>query len=131
MQHGVDLNAIIDEFVRGKPREGFIKKMFRGEEGQRIDLLQRQAKGITVRDGVKSLFWVEVLRPHIERSIREGVGKLLRPTSLTLTESEIKSTMAEIQSKLALIGELRYAVDDGDSASEKLSRMRPNETKDK
>ena len=131
MLHGVDLNAIIDEFVKGKPQDGFIKKMFRGEEGQRIDLLQRQSKGITVRDGVKSAFWMEVLRPHIERSIREGVGKLLRPTSLALSESEIKSTMAEIQSKLAIIGELRYAVDDGDNASVKLSRMRPNETKDK
>ena len=125
--HGVDLNKICDEFVQGRPKETFVRKIFnKYSDAARVDLMERQSKGLKVKDGIKSEFWVDVLKPHIEKSIREGIGKLLRPTSLALSESEIKIVMADVQSKLAIIGELRYSIDDGDSASERLTNLEKN-----
>ena len=119
----IDLNAILDDFISGRSNEGLFSKFFKTKEAVKHDLLERQDKGQKIKDGIRSQFWTEIQRPRIERNLRDGFAKLLRPGSLELTEVQIKTILAKMQADMGIIAEMRYAVDDGEASSIKLSAM--------
>ena len=119
----ISIDAILDDFISGRENEPFFKKLLKGKLDRRNDYLEKQSRGFKVRDGIKTSFWTEIIRPSIEEKLREGIAFFLRPDSLTKSESELKAVMSRMQSLIGMVGELKYYVEDGNDASRKLSEM--------
>lgn len=118
----IDLNAIIEEFINPPEPEPFIKK-FRSKEVRKKELTDKMDRGHWIKDGLKTKFWQEILRPQIITSLKRGMGTLLRPFSLQMSETEIKQILADMQANIGYIADMKYVVSEGDTASETLARM--------
>jgi len=114
----IDLNSILQDFLYERKPTIIERIRNRGElEAQE----RREASDARkLKDMAKTEGWAEIVVPQIEESIREGFGKLLRPEALTMSEAELKSVIATMQSKLAFIATLKYKVEKGESALKKL-----------
>src|SRR3990167_11084753 len=88
----------------------------------RHELQVKFNKSLYLKDYLKSKTWLEFHRPIIYNSIESGIGRLVRD-GLTMTESDIKSVIAEMRANLSIIVEMRYAVETGEESGMKLEKM--------
>lgn len=121
----ISIDNILLDFVN-PPQEGLIQRVknkFKSVEERKSDLQVRMQTGQAIKDGLKTHFWREVQRPYIINELYSGMGKLLRPSSLTMSEVEIKSILSNLHSVLGIISHMRYIVDDGERAGKELSTL--------
>ena len=111
----IDLNSILTDFLEPKP---IIKKVFT----PRQDLEKRAEKSRIIRGFLNSPGWKELIREKILKSLKEGMGKLLRPSSLSMTETEIKTILSDIHANLSYVADLKYWLEEGERAEEKLNK---------
>ena len=114
----IDLNSILDEFI--KPEKKSLKDRFLPNEER---LKQKFDKYLRLKDMIKLEGWQVDMREKIQDALRNGFGKLLRPTSLHMTEAEIKSVMAEMQAYLSIIQFIVYNLEEGEDAARKLGEI--------
>ena len=118
----INLNDLLDEFIKPdvKPR----KKLWTKKAERINDLEERAAKCRRIQDMMKMQGWQKDVREAITKSLRTGFGALLRPSSLQLSESEIKTILSGMHSHLAYVSELLYFIEDGKKAGIELERLR-------
>ena len=120
MKEIIDLNNILDDFIKPQSVIDKVKKQF-----TRTEVLQQKvAKGMRLRDMINFTGWQRDMKEIVVKSLKQGIGTLLRPSSLEMSESEIKSIMAGMQSKLGDIAEIMYHLEEGREAQAKLGKMK-------
>lgn len=88
----------------------------------RYELQVKFNKSLYLKDYLKSKTWLEFQRPIIYNSLESGIGRLVRD-GLTMSETDIKSLIAEMRANLNTIIEMRFAVESGEEAGMKLEVM--------
>lgn len=122
MNEIIDLNSILEEFINPPEPKSFIQK-FKSKEVKKQELTDKIDRGHWIKEGLRTRFWQEILRPNIIKSLKRGMGTLLRPSSLSLSETEIKQILTDMQVNISVINEMRYALNESDTASETLAKM--------
>ena len=116
---GIDLNSIIESFL--KPEKKSLKqRVFSNRE----ELEEKRGKGQRLKDLVKTNAWQVDIKEIIEKSFRQSIGTLLRPSSQAMSETELKAVLAGMQAHLGLISSIIYHMEEGNRAAAKLERMR-------
>ncbi len=111
----IDLNEVLQSFLEPTP---ILKKILT----PRKELEKRAEKALLIREFLNSQGWKELIREKILKALKEGIGKLLRPSSLTMTEVEIKTVLSEIHANLSYVADLKYWLEEGERAEEKLNK---------
>ena len=113
------VEPLINPSVEAKP---LLKKIFKDKASVSGKLREESDVGIAIQELTKTYAWREVIRPKIVKSLREGLGYLLRD-GLKMSEVEIKNIISNMRANLELVSELRYLVEKGESAGIKLSEL--------
>lgn len=115
----IDIKAIIEEFLNPASRD-----TKRASKNDRVhDLREKARKGQIIKDALKSAFWQDIERDRIVNTLQEGIGTLLRPSALSMSEVEIKVILAKVQANLSAVADMRWMVDEGDKAAIELERI--------
>jgi len=121
----IDINNLLADFIN-PPQKGLLQKVrnkFKNIDERKAELRRRADKSIYIKDALKTNFWQEVLRPMFVDEIYNGIGKLLRPSALELSEREIKVILASVQANYSKILQMRYLVDNGDDSARELGLL--------
>lgn len=114
------MKQLIKELVENliNPKAVAEKKLSLKQEYQ-----EKFNKSLYLKEYLKTNAWQEFHRGIIYKSLESGIGKLLRD-GLSMNETDIKATIADMRANLNQIIEMRYNIDTGEEAGRKLDGMK-------
>lgn len=114
------MKELIKELVQNliNPKVAEQKKLSLKQEYQ-----EKFNRSLYLKEYLKTSAWQEFHRGIIYKSLESGIGKLLRD-GLSMNETDIKATIADMRANLNQIIEMRYVIDSGEEAGQKLEKMK-------
>ena len=116
----IDLNKILEAFIKIE-KPSIIKKLT-GKNEIRKELEDRALIGQSIKNMMKMPAWELFLIPKLTENLKSEMAKLMRHEALSMSESELKTIISALRQNLSFVAEIKYALEEGERAQEKLQK---------
>ena len=117
----IDLNKILEEFVKPDKKPSLIKKLT-GKNEIRQELEKRRDIMIATKDLLSSSMWELVVAPKLEKALKSGFGEILRATPQNTPENVLWAIIAQMKAHLGIVADLKYNIESGTEAAKRLEK---------